>query len=112
MALPQPSYQLPHLRSPRTRGDGPTLLAKCLTPKQFSPHARGWPGAARFAALDLTGSPRTRGDGPKGVGATAALTVRSPRTRGDGPLTRQPDDDSLPVLPARAGMARGAGFMS
>ena len=94
--------------SPRTRGDGPSAIRgqrgqRLVLPAragmarirgslsawwwQFSPHARGWPGA-----------PDCR----------PPASSCFPRTRGDGPWVRSRNQPPASVLPARAGMARGS----
>ena len=74
-------------RSPRTRGDGPCSGPMVMLRNPFSPHTRGWP-------VDMVRQQLTR--------------TGSPRTRGDGPADRQRIQNILSVLPAHAGMARGA----
>ncbi len=138
------------IRSPRTRGDGPSYLGKGCFKEQCSPRTRGdgplecppasvatrvLPAHAGMARLippppprgcrsprtrgdgpnqkairlgEWLRSPRTRGDGPDERMADALQPVSSPRTRGDGPHTDENRWNVEGVLPAHAGMARGA----
>ncbi len=118
-----------HWCFPRTRGDGPFAEAARGTTspvfparagmarpqtgleeiqRSFSPHARGWPASAPFAASTdnvfpaRAGMARCAPHGHRSGG-------RFPRTRGDGPDAAFPDETAWQVFPARAGMARCLG---
>ncbi len=109
--------------APRTRGDGPMLLATRRMWFSCSPHPRGWspsvpPPAGRLGLLpapagmvpgELTArpphppAPRTRGDGPRPNRLIPQPPVCSPHPRGwsQGHGAAAPGPD---LLPAPAGM--------
>ncbi len=71
-------------RSPRTRGDGPSLTSPAKKASMFSPHTRGWPGRCERSSPIGTVLPAHAGMACGCQSATRARP-RSPRTRGDGP---------------------------
>ncbi len=73
-------------RLPRTRGDGPGLLAPGQWNASAPPHTRGWTPHVLGAALAEVGSPAHAGMDPQAL-PTRRRESRLPRTRGDGPLT-------------------------
>ena len=113
------------LRSPHTRGDGPSPRPARWPHPAFSPHAWGW-------SVPQVASRRTRVVLPTRVGmvrstcTSSPVGIRSPHTRGDGPFptlecwgvksfsphawgwsaARSAARASAPVLPTRVGMVR------
>ncbi len=89
--------------APRTRGDGPTIIACRPVGTVCSPHPRGWSLGRAVAWLGGCAAPRTRGDGPDLGVQMCPETACSPHPRGwsrGGP----PPDRRRHLLPAPAGM--------
>ncbi len=116
---------MPTVRSPHTRGDGPSTNARQSPAKRFSPHAWGWSAFCRAVGEGhyvlptrvgmvriypkrqsaRFGSPHTRGDGPNRPGVRVLGTWFSPHAWGWSAALRA--CNGLPrVLPTRVGMVR------
>ena len=72
-------------RLPRTRGDGPRLLATLIVLLKAPPHSRGWTSPRGLGRSWGFGSPALAGM-DLFIRSCSLRRIRLPRTRGDGPL--------------------------
>ena len=80
-----------HNGLPRTRGDGPCLIACFSSHRSAPPHTRGWTARKRAFAGTAMGSPAHAGMDPV-VLLQCLCRTWLPRTRGDGPVQAMLDD--------------------
>ncbi len=106
MARAAGADQGPPIRSPRTRGDGPTDGRNGENRRRRSPRTRGdGPHFIKMYLPDTSVLPAHAGMARKNR-VNRFRFLRSPRTRGDGPDEESENYSPDPVLPAHAGMAR------